>query len=247
MVPPAEGGSGAGPGLLEAGPEGAGPCGGRGCQGGARAGAGPGRSSPEARWRTSLLHGECWGTSGSSLCPASPPPAHLLLPPGRPPPPPPLYDVPDAQAEDAGVVALASGALPASVGPVAGRPAWSGHSLRGGWKPSDALAPGGPACGEFPAGRAGGAPGWAPAGGGRCWAGPGGSPGRRRPGRAGWGAPAAGRGDPRCHGPGQEPGGRAGAAPFRLGVCARGGCGAKDVRDFFFLRFGLLAQRLLHF
>jgi hypothetical protein len=94
---------------------------------------GPGRSSPEARRRTSLPHGECWSTSCTSLGPGVHS-ARLLLPPGCPPPPP-LYNVPDSQAEDAGVVAPASPSSLLPSAPRRGRPAWSGHSLRGGRKP----------------------------------------------------------------------------------------------------------------
>lgn len=98
---------------------------GRGFQGGAgQAGAGPtgpGRSSPEARRRTSLLHRECWSTSRGSLGPGVLS-ARLLLPPGCPPPPPPLYNVPDAQAEDAGVIAPASPRAPSHRRPRGGAP-----------------------------------------------------------------------------------------------------------------------------
>lgn len=108
--------------------------------------------------------------------------------------------------------------------------------------PSDALAPGGPACGEFPAELE--APrGWAPAGGGRCWAGPGGSPRRRRPGWAGWGAPAGRLETPTVTTPGKSRAtGPGSCCLYSWVVCAcLGVCGAEDVRDFFFFSKILVA------
>lgn len=109
-----------------------GPCGGRGSGWGLHCRGRAGRAGPsQARGGAYGAWPELAGGSQADVTPSrrvlehepylsrpGVPSTRLLLPPGCPPPPPPLYNVPDAQAEDAGVVAPAS---PSSLLPSAPR------------------------------------------------------------------------------------------------------------------------------